>query len=223
MRYSTVLNSSTISRTFTKSRIASIKTRNMSSGVPSQTAQAQKSSDTSGPSMSDLGIENQNIKTDAGVDLSSQQKVIVGSVLDLFAGRPSLKKLQLWKDDGVFADPITKAEGRKQYEAQWYGLQTAFSQIERLSYSVTSAGNPITMNLSTRYVVKGINTEQKIDSVVNIHTDADGKHITMVEDKWNGTIPEGAFTKIFRNLNSVVVPAFVSVPKNEEEDRKKGN
>jgi hypothetical protein len=83
MRYSTVLNSSTISRTFTKSRIASIKTRNMSSGVPSQTAQAQKSADSSVPSMSDLGIENQNIKTDAGVDLSSQQKVIVGSVLDV--------------------------------------------------------------------------------------------------------------------------------------------
>ena len=37
----------------------------------------------------------------------------------LFAGRPSLKKLQLWDDNGVFQDPITKAEGRKQYEPQW--------------------------------------------------------------------------------------------------------
>lgn len=27
----------------------------------------------------------------------------------------------------------------------------------------------------------------------------------------------------FRNLNSVTVPAFVKVPKNEEEDRKMGN
>ncbi|EPE36513.1 hypothetical protein GLAREA_08676 [Glarea lozoyensis ATCC 20868] len=195
----------------------------MSSGVPSQTAQAQKSQDTSAPDFKELGIENTNIKTDSGVDLSGNQKVLVGSVLDLFAGRPSLKKLQLWKDDATFADPITKAEGRKQYEAQWYGLQTAFSEIERLSYNVVSGGNPITMNLSTRYVVKGINTEQTIDSVVKIHTDAEGKHITMVEDKWNGSIPEGPFTKVFRNLNSVVVPAFVSVPKNEEEDRKKGN
>jgi hypothetical protein len=84
MRYSTVLNSSsTISRNFTKSRVASIKTRNMSSGVPSQTAQAQKATDTNAPSMSELGIENQNIKTDSGVDLSAQQKVIVGSVLDV--------------------------------------------------------------------------------------------------------------------------------------------
>ena len=37
----------------------------------------------------------------------------------LFAGRPSLKKLSLWDDDGVFEDPITVATGRKQYEPQW--------------------------------------------------------------------------------------------------------
>jgi hypothetical protein len=30
------------------------------------------------------------------------------------------------------------------------------------------------------------------------------------------------FVQAFRNLNSVVVPAFVGVPKNEEQDAKKG-
>jgi hypothetical protein len=68
---------------------------------------------------SGLNIENTNIKTAPGVSLEDQQKTLVGSVLDLFAGRPSLEKLQLWKDEGVFEDPITIAEGRKQYEAQW--------------------------------------------------------------------------------------------------------
>lgn len=68
---------------------------------------------------SGLNIENTNIKTAPGVTLEEQQKTLVGSVLDLFAGRPSLEKLQLWKDEGVFEDPITIAEGRKQYEAQW--------------------------------------------------------------------------------------------------------
>ena len=37
----------------------------------------------------------------------------------LFAGRPSLKKLQLWADDASFEDPITLAKGRKHYEPQW--------------------------------------------------------------------------------------------------------
>jgi hypothetical protein len=70
-------------------------------------------------SNSDLKIENTNIKTASGVDLSSQQKTIIGSVLDLFAGRPSLEKLQLWTDEAVFEDPITVAKGRKQFEPQW--------------------------------------------------------------------------------------------------------
>ena len=84
----------------------------------------------------------------------------------LFAGRPSLKKLQLWTDDAKFQDNITHAEGRKQYEAQWYGLQTAFSEIERLHQSVTSAGNPIVMDMKTRYKVKGLGSEQTIESVI---------------------------------------------------------
>lgn len=195
-----------------------------SSSMPSETAQAQKQSEVGAGAEfgSDLGIENTNISTATGVTLSQEQKVLVGSVLDLFAGRPSLKKLQLWADDAEFQDPITKAQGRKQYEAQWYGLQTAFSEIERLHHSVTSAGNPISMDLKTRYKIKGIGKEQTIESVVNIHTDGKGK-ILKVEDKWNNELPEGAFAKAFRNLNSVVVPAFVSVPKNEEEDAKKGN
>lgn len=67
----------------------------------------------------DLKIENTNIKTAPGVELDAHKKTIVGSVLDLFAGRPSLEKLKLWNDDAVFEDPITIAQGRKQYEPQW--------------------------------------------------------------------------------------------------------
>jgi len=171
---------------------------------------------------SELGIENTNINTAPGVNLDDRQKIVVGSILDLFAGRPSLPKLSLWSDNATFSDKITKAEGRKQYAAQWYGLQAAFSSIERLSHEVTSSGNPIEMNLSTKYVVKGINKEQRIDSKVSIWTE--GEKIVKVQDAWSGEVPsEGVFAKAFRNLNSVVVPAFVDVPKNVEEDAKKGN
>ncbi|CAG8951896.1 hypothetical protein HYFRA_00005700 [Hymenoscyphus fraxineus] len=203
---------------------SSTATRNMSSstGVPSTTAPAPKI-DVKASEAGDLGIENMQFNTASGVELSRGQQVIVGSVLDLFAGRPSLKKLQLWTDDATFADPITKAVGRKQYEPQWYGLQTAFSKIERLSQNVTSAGNPITMDLKTRYTIKGIGKEQTIESVVNIYTDAAGEKIVKVEDKWNGELPEGPFAKAFRNLNAVTVPLIVSVPKNDAEDAKRGN
>jgi len=73
-------------------------------------------------STNNLKLESTNIKTAPGVELDSQQKTLVSSVLDLFAGRPSLEKLQLWKDEGVFQDPITVAKGRKQYEAQWVSM-----------------------------------------------------------------------------------------------------
>ena len=141
-----------------------------------------------------LDIENTNISTAPGVELSSQQKTLIGSVLDLFAGRPSLPKLQLWKDDATFEDPIAKAHGRKEYEAQWYGLQTAFSEIERLHHQVKSSGNPIEMELKTRYKVAGVGTEKTIESVVRIFTDGD--KISKVEDRWNGNLPDGAVANV---------------------------
>lgn len=162
-------------------------------------------------STSNLSIENTNIKTAAGVELSSQQKTLIGSVLDLFGGRPSLEKLQLWKDEAVFEDPITIARGRKQFEPQWYahlpflfqvhaksfryGLQTVFSEIEQIHHEVTSSGNPITIDMKSRYVVKGIGKEETISSVVNIFTTPDGM-IEKVEDKWNGTLPDSAIANV---------------------------
>jgi len=48
-----------------------------------------------------------------------------------------------------------------------------FSEIEQISHKVTDGGNPILMNLNQRYVVKGIGTEKKISSVVEIKTNED--------------------------------------------------
>jgi hypothetical protein len=60
------------------------------------------------------------------------------------------------------------------------------------------------MDLKTRYKVKGIGSEQVIESVIKIHTDERGERITQVEDRWNGDIPEGAFAKVglFQFLNA---------------------
>ena len=60
---------------------------------------------------------------------------------------------------------------------------------------MTSAGNPIELDLSNKYVVKGINKEQVIDSVVRIHVGQDGR-IEKLEDKWNGKLPEGVVLEV---------------------------
>ncbi|KIW03209.1 uncharacterized protein PV09_05434 [Verruconis gallopava] len=171
-------------------------------------------------STSNLRIENTNLQTAPGVELSQQQKTLVGSVLDLFQGKPTKEKLQLWEDDATFEDPLTIAKGRKKYEPQWYGLQQAFSEIERLSHQVVSSGNPIIVDLKTRYKVKGIGKETTVSSKVNIFTSPDGSKISRVEDKWDGKLPDSSIADIFRKLNSITVPYLVSIPKSAEEEMK---
>jgi hypothetical protein len=171
----------------------------------------------------ELKLES-TVKTATGVELSNEQRTIVSSVLDLFAGRPSLAKLQLWKDDAVFSDPITVAKGRKEFEPQWvchlalryhehpantlpqYGLQTAFSEIERKDHSVTSSGNPIELDMTTMYKVKGIGKETTITSKVNIFHE-NGK-ITRVEDKWNGNLPDSGIANVSNYRGYILNPFF---------------
>lgn len=77
-----------------------------------------------------------------------------------------------------------------------YGLQAAFSEIERLHHEVTDGGNPIGLDLKTRYVVKGIKKEQIISSKVFIHYDKLTNNITKVEDRWDGKLPDSSFTSV---------------------------
>jgi len=113
----------------------------------------------------------------------------------LFEGNPTLKHLSLWHHDATFSDPITVAAGYNRFAAQWYGLPALFSPINILSHKVISSGNPIELELSNKYVVKGIKKEQVMDSIVKIYVGSDGK-IEKVEDKWNGKLPEGAFSEV---------------------------
>lgn len=196
------------------------QSRSMSSGAKSESAQAQSASPSSdGPSLSSIGVRNTNINEDSSVSLSPHQNLLVASVLDLFEGNPTLRHLSLWSRDASFQDPIALATGYDKFAAQWYGLPALFNPIKILSHQVTSAGNPIELTLSNKYVVKGVQKEQVINSVVRIHVGQDGK-IEKLEDRWNDQLPDGAFAQTFRKLNAVSVPALITVPKTEEEDRK---
>ncbi|KAI9806034.1 MAG: hypothetical protein M1833_004441 [Piccolia ochrophora] len=150
-------------------------------------------------STGNVGVESADYETAPHVQLDGQQKTIVGSVLDLFAGKPSLEKLSLWKDDGVFEDPITVARGRKEFEPQWYGLKTAFSEIERLSCKVVDGGNPVRIDMKTRYVVKGIGKEQTIASEIYVFYDKASGKIEKVQDKWDGNLPDSSIKNVSRS------------------------
>ena len=158
------------------------------------------STTTQSPTPSGLNLENTNVSTAPGVTLTERQHTLVSSVLDLFAGRPSLKKLQLWEDNAVFADGITTARGRAEFPAQWYGLPAIFDPIERESHSVTDAGNPISMDLVTKYTVKGVKTSKVMESKVKIWVSERGL-IEKLEDRWGGELNEGPIRNV-RLLNS---------------------
>lgn len=98
--------------------------------------------------------------------------------------------------EDVFERSANSNRSRSNYR---YGLQTAFSEIERLSHEVTSSGNPIEMDLKTRYVVKGIDKEQIMDSKVKIHTEGD--KISRVEDWWGGELNEGPIKNVSRSVS----------------------
>jgi hypothetical protein len=146
-----------------------------------------------------------------GVSLSAPQSAILCSILDLFSGHPTKRILTLWKEDASFHDPLTNATGRTQFEAQWYGLKAAFSDIQRLSCTTVSAGNPMEMELKTMYKVKGIGSEQVVQSRVCVYTEGEGEgmRVRKVEDKWDGEIKEGWFKGKLREVNSVSVPKMV--------------
>jgi hypothetical protein len=74
----------------------------MSTGIPSSTAQVQKSAEMStsaSSNVSDLGIEGTDIRTATGVSLSPQQRVLVGSVLDVLLPIHLSPSKQGWKGE----------------------------------------------------------------------------------------------------------------------------
>ena len=80
-----------------------------------------------------------------------------------------------------------------------------FSTIERLHHQVTDAGNPISMDLKTRYVIKGIGKEQTIDSKIVISYDEATGKITRVQDRWNGDMPKSSFAEV-SNFSELLSP-----------------
>lgn len=69
---------------------------------------------------------------------------------------------------------------------------------------MTSSGNPIELDLKSRYVVKGLGKEQIIDSKVKIWTEGD--KIVKVHDEWNGKLPESDIAQVSRKYLPLISP-----------------
>lgn len=164
-----------------------------------------------------LDLKNKIVNTSPSIVLSAGQRTIVSSVLDLFAGQPTKAKLALWADDAEFEDPLTIARGRRQYEAQWYGLLAVFSAIEIQSHEVVNGGNPIEIHLRNRYKIKGLGRTTDIQSTIIIETTeekkeqialgAGGLRIVKVQDRWDNKLPDSSIVNV-SELSQLISPLW---------------
>lgn len=107
----------------------------------------------------------------------------------------------------MFEDPITRAVGEAKYKTQWYGLPALFNPIKLQAHTVVDGGNPIRLETSNRYVVRGLGKAHVIDSVVNIQLGEDGR-IERVQDRWNNKLPDGTVVNVSLISTPEVIKRF---------------
>ncbi|KAM5362857.1 hypothetical protein ACJZ2D_012306 [Fusarium nematophilum] len=151
--------------------------------MSSQTATEGEESRQSTTPLSFRDIHNTNINASPGVTLTDHARLLVGSILDLYEGKGSLKHLSLWSPQAYHTNPGGIIKGHRENVAAWYAHATWCESIQIQSHLVTSGGNPIRFNLSNKYLFRGIRMELIIDSEVWVHADKDGK-VERLEERW---------------------------------------
>jgi len=176
------------------------------------------------PTQSELhDIQNISIRTLPGVDLTPLQRKHVGCVLDLFQAKPTLEKLNMFAEDGVYEDAFATAKGRDEIGGQFYGLPKVTKESITRSHCVNSVSQEgkIEMDLHQVFVFKLGGKEVDMKTTIIIYSDEKSGKITRLQDRPMENIPDNSFIYMLRKMNAVVTPHLVGIPKTEEQDAKK--
>jgi len=168
-------------------------------------------------------IQNTDICTLPGVNLTDLQRKQVGCVLDLFQAKPTLFKLNMFAEDGVYEDAFATANGRDEIGGQFYGLPKVTRESITRSHCVKSVSpdGKIEMDLHQVFVFKLGGKEVDMKTTIIIYSDAKTGKITRLQDRPMEDIPDNSFIYMLRKMNAVVTPHLVGIPKTEEEEAKK--
>jgi hypothetical protein len=156
------------------------------------------------------------------VQLTENRQQLVKDSLELFSSRPNLDIFRRWwRDDATFEDPLSVAEGFKQYAAQWFAMHKAFPQSRTLEYRILSSTtnpNQVTYALTQEYTIRFLGVKKVMNSVVVIDLDENEK-IVKLQDMWNGKEHPHRFGIWYlRKLNAKTMPLLVSIPKTDKHD-----
>ncbi|PWN42412.1 hypothetical protein IE81DRAFT_323574 [Ceraceosorus guamensis] len=146
-----------------------------------------------------------------GQQVDGKSEELIKSVQDLFSCKPTPAHFLKWSPDAIFEDPICYAVGARQYKAQWYGMAKAFAGSELRAWHIESV-KPDEIRYAQKQWYKIGSFEKIMDSTVVMKLDKDGK-IVHFQDRWgHNEIGSNPLTYIFRRLNAVTLPLFVSIP-----------
>ncbi|KIK91430.1 hypothetical protein PAXRUDRAFT_149512 [Paxillus rubicundulus Ve08.2h10] len=153
---------------------------------------------------------------------------IMNDLKELYCCRPTRRIFErTWCPDAVFEDPLVKAEGRGEYEPQWFAMPKIFSKSETISSRVmlsTESPNRLVYSQAQEYTLRFIGKKQafctvlmlmrqRIESVIVVDLDETDKITRMVE-KWNGDeLPTHYGAHFLRRANAQITPWLVKVPK----------
>ncbi|KAM5383800.1 hypothetical protein ACJZ2D_001789 [Fusarium nematophilum] len=158
--------------------------------MSSQTAAGGESARQSTTPLSIRDIHNVNTTAAPGVALSDHERLLVGSILDLYEGRGTLRHLSLWSQHAYHANPPGIMTGHRRIVAAWYAHAASLESSHIQSHMVQST-SPIRFNLSINETFRGLGLQVMINSEVRVHVDEDGK-IKRLEERWDTVTNEGA-------------------------------
>lgn len=134
-----------------------------------------------------------------------QEQTIIDGVLSLYQLTPSKKAYSHYREDAVFHDPVSIAQGLESIKSQFNGMPKLFSESTTQHVSVldsSAAATPssgatgaagdaaasphtIVLNLTQHYVFKGGKTPEKtVNSKITLKLDGQGM-IEHHEEEWD--------------------------------------
>ncbi|KAH9923257.1 uncharacterized protein B0H18DRAFT_909923, partial [Fomitopsis serialis] len=165
-------------------------------------------------------IINASVAVAPGVAIDEHRRTLVGVVLDLFQGKPSLHKMSFFAEDAVYEDPVAKSVGRISIAAQFYGLPELVRASTTESARITASDARTTsFHVRQAFTPKLVPKTIAFDTVMTITVDAAGK-IAHWQDRPSEGIPAGGsgLAEWMRETQSELTKAVLTLPKDEEED-----
>ncbi|KAL5387082.1 hypothetical protein DPSP01_003692 [Paraphaeosphaeria sporulosa] len=119
------------------------------------------------------------------IPLEPKRERIVQAICNLYSGSASETDMQVYAEEAIYDDPLSFCDTRYKIAGQWYGIPKIMSKSQTIKTQVVSSKeNEIIFKLQQEYMPKLAPTGKKVNSLVTLSLDAQGK-VKYHKDMWN--------------------------------------